>query len=180
MRPLLSARVSVVAALVVVSCGGGQAEPQNGGTAAAPTGDSQATDFTLPDVEGNQVSLSQYLGKGAVVIDFWATWCKPCIAEMVHLQKMYDAKKDKGLVVIAISMDSQDTIAQVAPFVKNKGFTFPVLLDEGGQVVNMYNPRRAAPFTILIDKSGKVVKRREGFNAGDEVQLEKDVEAAMK
>jgi len=173
--------LSALIALVVVSCGGGTTEPATGGTPPSGAGgDSQATDFTLPDVEGNQVSLSQYLGKTAIVIDFWATWCKPCIAEMVHLQKMYDAKKDHGLVILAISMDSQDTIAQVAPFVKNKGFTFPVLLDEGGQVVNMYNPRRAAPFTIVIDKSGKVVKRREGFNAGDEVQLEKDVEAAIK
>lgn len=92
---------------------------------------------------------------------------------------MYEAKKD-GLVVLAISIDGPETEAQVAPFVKTKGWTFPVLLDSETRATGLYNPRRAAPFTVLIDRHGKIVKKREGFNAGDEVQLEADVEAAMK
>jgi peroxiredoxin len=150
--------------------------------APAPPSDSSAdaSDFTLTDVDGKQVSLSDYLGKSAIIVDFWATWCKPCIAEMVHLQKLYDKKKAGGFVVLAVSIDGPETEAQVAPFVKNKGFTFPVLLDSETRVTSLYNPRRAAPYTVLIDRRGKVVAKREGFNPGDEVQLEKDVDAAMK
>lgn len=167
----------LAASLFAASCGGPGAE--TGGVGASDEATGTAPDFTLTDVEGRQVSLSDYLGKKAVLIDFWATWCKPCIAEMVHLQKMYEAKKD-GLVVLAISIDGPETEAQVAPFVKTKGWTFPVLLDSETRATGLYNPRRAAPFTVLIDRHGKIVKKREGFNAGDEVQLEADVEAAMK
>ena len=98
---------------------------------------------------------------------------------MNHLQKIYDARKD-GFVVLAISMDASETEAQVAPTVKTKGWTFPVLLDTETRATSLYNPRRAAPFTVLIDQRGKVVKKREGYNPGDEVEMEKDIDAAMK
>jgi peroxiredoxin len=179
----MNTKALALLALLLASCGGSSSGAKTGGAEPAPASDgsdSNAADFTLTDVDGNQVSLSQYLGKSAVLIDFWATWCKPCVAEMVHLQKIYDAKKGEGFVVLAISLDGPETESQVAPVVRNKGFTFPVLLDSETRATGMYNPRRAAPFTVLIDRSGTIVKKREGFNAGDEVQLEKDIEAAMK
>ncbi len=160
--------------------GGGSTTPDGNKPAQTDEADEgSVTDFTLNDVDGKSVSLNDYLGKKAILIDFWATWCKPCIAELGHLQKMYDAKKD-GFVVLAISMDASETEAQVAPTVKTKGWTFPVLLDSETRATSLYNPRRAAPFTVLIDKHGKVVKKREGYNPGDEVEIEKDIEAAMK
>jgi peroxiredoxin len=169
-----------LAALLFLGCSsGGSGGPQTGG--ATSSGESSdASDFTLTDVEGKQVSLSNYLGKQAIVIDFWATWCKPCVAELTHVQKMYEARKDKGFVVLAVSMDGPETESAVAPFVKGKGWTFPVLIDTETRATSLYNPRKAAPFTVIIDRHGKILKRREGFNAGDEVQLEADVDAAMK
>lgn len=168
---------------LLVGCSSGPATP-GGTTAGANTAnkdseDSNAPDFTLTDVEGKSVSLSDYLGSKVILIDFWATWCKPCIAEMAHMQKMYEARKD-NFVVLAISMDASETEAQVAPTVKTKGWTFPVLLDPETRVVSLYNPRRAAPYTVLIDRHGKIVKKREGYNPGDEVEIEKDIDAAMK
>lgn len=168
---------------LLVGCSSGPTTP--GGTTAGAntankdTEDSNAPDFTLTDVEGKSVSLSDYLGSKVILIDFWATWCKPCIAEMAHMQKMYEARKD-NFVVLAISMDASETEAQVAPTVKTKGWTFPVLLDPETRVVSLYNPRRAAPYTVLIDRHGKIVKKREGYNPGDEVEIEKDIDAAMK
>lgn len=151
-----------------------------GGGTSGDTSQSNVTDFTLSDIDGNQVSLSQYVGKGPIVLSFWATWCKPCIAEMPHLQRMYDARKGSGFVVLAISLDGPETEAEVSPFVKTKGFTFPVLIDSETRVASLYNPRRAAPYTVIIDRHGKVFKKREGFNPGDEAQLEADVDAASK
>jgi peroxiredoxin len=168
--------VSLALAASTLALGGcGGATGSGGG---AKTGN--ATDFTLTDVEGKSVSLSQYLGKNVVVIDFWATWCKPCVAELGELEKLYEEKKDRGLVVLAISLDGPETEAQVAPFVKNKGLTFPVMVDSETRVASLYNPRRTAPFTILIDKNGKIVKQSETFNPGDEKKLAEDVEAALK
>ncbi|MFI5299209.1 MAG: TlpA disulfide reductase family protein, partial [Polyangiales bacterium] len=165
----------------------GPAPTTPGDSKAAPTTDgdaasegANATDFTLVDVNGNPVSLSQYLGKGAVLIDFWATWCKPCMAELPHLQRMYDARRKDGFVVLAVSMDGPETEAEVVPTVRMLGYTFPVLLDPETRAKSLYNPRGAAPYSVLIDRHGRVFKRREGFNAGDERSLEADVDAAMK
>jgi peroxiredoxin len=177
------AALSTSVLVATASCGGGGGAS---GGAAAPTTSSEAaeganaTDFTLVDIDGKPVSLSQYLGKEAVLIDFWATWCKPCMAELPHLQRLYDAKKKDGFVVLAVSMDGPETEAEVVPTIRMRGYTFPVLLDPETRAVSLYNPRRAAPFSVLIDKHGRVFKRREGFNAGDESSLEADVDAAMK
>ena len=189
--------VTATALLVVFAssgCGSGTTNSGSGpstggtgngtGTGGGATGDdgsgANVTDFTLSDIEGNQVSLSQYVGKGPIVLSFWATWCKPCIAEMPHLQRMYDARKGSGFVVLAISLDGPETEAEVSPFIKTKGFTFPVLIDSETRAASLYNPRRAAPYTVIIDRHGKVFKKREGFNPGDEAQLEADVDAANK
>lgn len=187
MRRFAFRSVALAGTLALFGCGtpstsgaGGANSGGDGNKTADGDGASDVTDFTLTDIDGNQVSLSQYVGKGAIVLSFWATWCKPCVAEMPHLQRLYEARKGSGFVVLAISLDGPETEAEVAPFVKTKGFTFPVLVDSETRAASLYNPRRAAPFTVIIDRHGKVVKKREGFNAGDEVQLEADVEAAMK
>jgi peroxiredoxin len=165
-------------ACLLAGCSGSASSPSTAASSASSE-TSDATDFTLTDTEGKQVSLSQYLGKQAIVVDFWATWCKPCVAELSHLQKVYQGRKDKGLVILAVSMDGPETESMVTPFVKGKGWTFPVLIDTETRATSLYNPRKAAPFTIVIDRHGKIVKRREGFNPGDEVQLEADVDAAL-
>lgn len=166
--------VLALAFLPAASC-----QPSGPAATGGNTEGGQATDFTITDIDGKTLNLSDYLGKKAVLIDFWATWCKPCTAEMVHLQKIYEARKE-GFVVIAVSIDNGDTEAQVAPYIKSKGYTFPVVVDSDSRVQNLYNPRKAAPYAILIDKHGKIVKRKEGYNAGEEKQLETEIDAAMK
>lgn len=139
-----------------------------------------APDFTLSSVDGRPVSLSKYLGKKVVLLNFWATWCAPCASELPHLQELYDTYKDQDLVILSIAMDGPETMANVAPFVRRQGLTFPVLLDPETRAVLLYNPSRSAPFNVIIGRDGKIAMAREGFASGDEKFLESTLLAAMK
>ena len=74
----------------------------------------KAADFTLRDIDGNSVTLSELRGK-VVILSFWATWCGPCKEEMPHLQKMYDAKKEKGFTALSVSTDDARSASRVKP-----------------------------------------------------------------
>jgi peroxiredoxin len=139
-----------------------------------------ASDFAARDVEGKTLRLSDYLGKKAILLDFWSTYCEPCLAEMPHLIKLYEAQKDKGFVVIAVAMDGPETVADVPMFAKRNGMIFPVVLDEDSHVVQIYNPKKAAPLSVLIDKKGKIFRVREGYNPGDEKLVEADVAKVLE
>lgn len=162
-----------------VGCGGEQ------GAGATNPGDVQrsgasgagvtATDFTARDVEGKTVRLSTYLGKQAILLNFWQTWCEPCVAEFPHLRKMYEANKDKGFIILGVAMDGPETVANVAAFVKRNQLSFPVLLDEDSHIAAIYNPKKSAPLSVLIDRSGKIAVIREGYNPGDEEYLAAEV-----
>jgi peroxiredoxin len=146
---------------------------------ALPSG-TRATDFTVRDTKGRTVRLSDYLGKKAVLLDFWATYCEPCLGEMPHLEKMYEENKDKGFVVIALAMDGPETVAEVPSFAARNGLTFPVVLDADSHVASIYNPKSSAPLSVLIDKQGNVVRVREGYNPGDEALVVADVERVVQ
>lgn len=160
-----------LAVILLTACSGGQ----TGGTAP---GVQAAPDFTLTDLDGRTVRLSDHRGK-VVVINFWATWCVPCAAELPHLQRLYAKYRDQGLEILAISMDGPESVAAVGPQVRQYGLTFPVLLDEETRVVGVYNPKRTAPFTAIVGRDGAVATTREGYSAGDEVALEAELAALL-
>jgi len=138
-----------------------------------------ATDFAARDVDGRTFRLSDHLGKEVVLLDFWATWCEPCLAEMPHLEALYEAHKAEGFRVVAIAMDGPETVADVPSFAKRHALTFPVVLDEDSHVVSIYNPKHAAPLSVLINRTGAVVRVRESYNPGDEELVAKDVAQAL-
>jgi peroxiredoxin len=148
--------------------------PANPGDVSRSTG-ATASDFSARDVEGKTFRLSTYLGKQAILLSFWQTWCEPCIAEFPHLRRMYDANKEKGLVIFGVAMDGPETVANVTAFAKRNQLNFPVLLDEDSHVAAIYNPKKSAPLTVLIDRQGKIATIREGYNPGDEEYLAKEV-----
>ena len=176
MRTLFGALV----ALTLFACGEdkttghGAESPGSSGTAPTTSG-STASDFSARDIDGKTVKLSEYLGKQAIVLNFWATWCEPCVAEFPHLRRMYDANKDKGFVILGIAMDGPESVANVAPFARRQQLNFPVLLDEDSHVAQLYNPKKSAPLSVLIDKQGRIFKVREGYNPGDEEYFAADV-----
>jgi peroxiredoxin len=166
---------AVAVAAMAVSLGSGAC----GGAAATGTSPS-APDFALPSVEGETVHLSDYLGKNVVLIDFWATTCVPCMAEMPHLVDLYKLNKDRGLVVLAISLDGPESLADVNRVVHDKEMIFPVLLDQETTVVSRYNPKRELPFAVLIDKRGSIVHKRAGYQPGDEKILTAEIEKVLQ
>jgi peroxiredoxin len=169
-----------VLGLALAACGGsGAAAPGASAPAASSGSGATATDFALDDLAGNRFQLSDHLGKEVVLLDFWATWCDPCKAEMPQLVEMYKKHKDKGLLVVAVSIDGPESLAQVRGDAAQLGIPFPVVLDAESRVVASYNPRRSAPYSVLIDRKGHVVKQHDGYTAGDEVALEREVEAEL-
>ena len=111
-----------------------------------------APNFKLENVQGDYVSLKDELGDGPVLISFWATWCKPCIEEMTKYKDIYRDLKDKGLKVLAISIDDERTVAKVKPFVRSKNFPFPVLLDTNSEVARKYYDRIYLILFCLINQ----------------------------
>src|SRR4051812_16900057 len=117
-----------VALICVGGCGGesNTSGPANGGDvkrSASVTG-STASDFSARDVDGKTVRLSNYLGKQAILLNFWQTWCEPCVAEFPHLRRMYDSNKDKGFVLFGIAMDGPETIANVPAYARRNQLNF--------------------------------------------------------
>ncbi len=180
MRSIITRAVLAVGlALPVVLAGCGGAGAQGAGAASASGNDARPPDFELDSIDGQSVQLSDYLGKDVVLIDFWATYCDPCLASMPHLDKLYRKYKDKGFVVLGISIDGPDSVAQVKTEVAKLGVSFPILLDQETRVVSLYNPKTSAPYSVLIARDGHVIMKREGYTTGDAAQLDKDVAAAV-
>ena len=111
-----------------------------------------AEDFRLVDLEGKSQSLSQYRGK-VVLVNFWATWCKPCTTEMPAMQTTYDKLRDKGFVVLAIN-ELEDE-AKVREHIKQYNHTFPVLMDRDNKVANQFGVF-GLPVSVFIDEKGVV------------------------
>ena len=186
MRQLVSLPSVLLGAGLALNLGAcaatGSATRPDTGASASSSGNSSvddgtgasAPDFSLRDVNGQDVRLSDFAGK-VVLIDFWATWCVPCEAAIPHLQEMYERHKDEGLVILGVSMDGPETMALVAPFVQRYRLTFPVLLDEETRVTSLLNPKRAAPLQVYVDRQGRIARVRQGYTPGDEKFIEDDV-----
>jgi peroxiredoxin len=158
---------------------GAAATPGEAGTASPAAKTKKIADFSLETVDGKTVSLSDYVGDNVILLDFWATWCEPCLAAMPHLNEIYRKHKDDGFVLLSISMDGPDTVAEVRSYSQRHNLDFPVLLDEESRAVSLYNPKRSAPFSVLIAKDGTILHKRDGYQPGDEVAIEAEVVEAL-
>lgn len=119
-----------------------------------------ATDFKLRDLGGHEVSLSSMRGK-VVFLNLWATWCEPCRREMPSIEKLYEKfGKDKSFVILAVSEDSDGSKA-VAPYVKQSGYKFEILLDPRNDVGEAYDVS-GIPETFVIDRDGRNVAHHLG------------------
>ncbi|MBI5292777.1 MAG: TlpA family protein disulfide reductase [Chloroflexi bacterium] len=129
-----------------------QAATVNGGPPPSPREGFSAPDFTLDLLGGGQVALSELRGK-VVMVNLWASWCPPCRAEMPAIEKVYQAYRDRGLVVLAVNTTFQDNEADAAAFVQEFGLTFLIPLDRNGSVSKRYQ-LRGLPSTFFVDRNG--------------------------
>ena len=111
-----------------------------------------APDFTLDSLHGGSITLSD-LERRVVVLDFWATWCSPCVESLDHLQQLYEQYADQDLVVLAINVG--ETRDEVAGFVEDYGYTFTMLLDTDDRVTETYGVQ-GIPHTLVVDRYGEV------------------------
>jgi peroxiredoxin len=112
----------------------------------------QQIDFTLADLQGRNWSLKELRGK-VVLVNFWATWCPPCRKEMPDLETLYNRFKGQGLVILAIS---DEEASKVQPFIAQRNFTYPILLDPGRKVNALFRVE-GIPKTFVYDRDGKLV-----------------------
>jgi len=125
------------------------------------TGGKPAPAFALQDLNGKSVSLAGLRGK-VVVLDFWATWCPPCVKEIPHFIELYEQYKDKGVEIVGISLD-REGISVVKPFVQKFQIKYPIMMTDG-KVDQAFGPITSIPTTFLIDAAGNIRKTYVGYN----------------
>lgn len=150
------------------------------GCSAATSSSRRAEGTEVPDlrmrtIDGESLRLADHLGSDVVVLSFWATWCKPCKTELPFLQRLHETYAARGLTVIGISLDGPETQADVKPFVRRNGYTFPIVLDRDGRIAARLNPRSTAPFALIFDRAGRRHRTMEGFQLGERDAIEAEV-----
>jgi len=126
-------------------------------------GSSVAPDFRVTDLKGKAISLSDYKGK-VLFLNFWATWCPPCRAEIPDFVEAYAEQKANGLEILGISLDSKGKEV-VTAFVEKYKINYPVVLEtreNTGRIVDDYQPGQFIPTTIIIDKMGRIRHKQVG------------------
>ena len=148
-----------------------QGEPSAGAPApetAAPSV-SSLPDFEVLDKDGNTVKLSDFYGK-PILLNFWATWCPPCKAEMPDLQEAYETYGDEVcFVMVNLTDGSRDTVEVVKTFVADNGYTFPVYFDTQSSAAMAYGIY-SIPTTFLIGADGELLKSKSGMMTANEVE----------
>ena len=128
--------------------------------------------------DGSIVDLHSALAEGPVIVSFWALWCKPCLKELPHLDKL-DQDFQGELTVLAVNIDSQRGVARVSPFLHSKGYNLKVPLDTAGDISRLMQVGGAVPFLVLYDSAGREIYRHRGYKDGDEIILRNEVQALL-
>lgn len=139
-------------------------------------GVAQLPNIKLKDVKGNSVDVSKISNNGnPIIISFWATWCKPCKAELNTIAEEFDDWVDEtGVKLVAISIDDARSASRVEPYINAMGWEYTVLMDPNGDMKRAMNVNNV-PHTFLLNGDGKIVWDHNNYSPGDENELYHEV-----
>ena len=135
--------------------------------------------FELKDLENNTRSFNELKGEKITLLDFWASWCKPCLKAIPELNVIYSAYKDTGVEIIGINTDGPRSISKVAPLSKSLQIKYPVLIDIDAELRNELNVT-LFPTLIMVNEKGEVLWTHEGFVAGDAEVIKSELDSQLK
>lgn len=154
-------RIALLVALAVAAAGAGYWAQYRRADAQAPTVTIPALDATIADLKGDPRRLSEWQGQ-LVVVNFWATWCPPCLKEMPAFMRLQQRYGERGLQFVGIALDARDDVAK---FVAEHGIDFPILVGEedvARYMQRLGNTLGVLPFTVVIDRAGVVRHTHQG------------------
>jgi peroxiredoxin len=163
--------IVVLLLFIMLGCESSQVQEEQAPVSGAET--QLAADFTLKSLEGEEFKLSSFRGKNPVYLVFWATWCPYCVKEIPRLKELYAKLAPKGLKILAINIGYNDPLLRVQSFQKKYELPYPILYDNNAMVSRQYGVI-GVPFSVLVDRSGKVVYRSNGTPEGLEAFVEKE------
>ncbi|MEQ9264281.1 MAG: TlpA disulfide reductase family protein [Balneolaceae bacterium] len=134
----------------------------------------KVTNFKLKNIDNRTTSYKSIKGEKFTVIDFWATWCKPCVKSIPKLVELSDELKPEGVNFVGISIDGPRNLAKVKPFARSLGINYPILLDVNSDVMAKLGVQ-AVPSLLVINSDDEIVYFHEGYKAGEEVAIREEI-----
>ncbi len=135
--------------------------------------------FRLKNLDNRTVSFNQIKGENLTVIDFWATWCKPCVKSIPEFVKMDEEFDDDDVKFIGISIDGPRNEAKVKPFIKSLGVKYPVLRDSDSSVMARLRVT-AVPTLLIVNSDNEVLYFHEGYKSGEEVEIKEKIKELLE
>ena len=135
-------------------------------------------DLKIKLLNGKQTSIHDLLKDGPLLIDFWATWCKPCKKVMKHLDRYHQAYGNHGFKVLMINQDTPRSLGKVKSYIRSQKHTFYVGLDPNQEIAKKLNGQ-IMPTLILVDRDGTIQWRHQGYIPGEEIEIERQIRIAL-
>ena len=135
-------------------------------------------DFRLQNLDNKIVAYSQLKGRKLTVIDFWATWCKPCVRAIPQLVKLHEQYEKQGVQFLGINVDGTRNLPKVKPFAHSLKITYPVLLDENSDLMARLKVT-AMPTVLIVNANDEIVFLHQGYRPGDEKTLEAEIKKLL-
>lgn len=134
----------------------------------------QLPNVTIADLQGKPVNIVEYTNKNKLtVLSFWATWCSPCKRELDAIADLYPEWQEKfGVELVAITIDNARALSQVKPIIEEKSWDYSFLVDSKQELQQALG-FQAIPQTFIVNSAGEILYQHEGYNPGDELELEK-------
>lgn len=154
--------IVLMSALIAAGCGEGK-----------PSQKTEAPAFSLRTLDGRIVASKDLKGK-VVLINFWATWCPPCRAEIPSFVELYDKYRDRGVQIVGVALDREEKVRE---FVRGFGVDYPVGVDAGGKLAREFGGIRSIPTTFVLDKAWRVYRKYVGYR--DKSVFERDIQALL-